>query len=294
MHRKIASRLKWLAGTLLALGLSACITYTGEYANDGYYSAPIRGNAYNDGYYGDYYYSAVPTINISYNLFFGYPFYSYAGCRYWSPYCGLFYPGYGYGYGYGPGYGFGWGNGPHYGHQNPPHHHKPKPPHNRPDPVGGGRPIVKQPNRPLPVNPVRGRPQQQFQSPTPPVSTGSSTQVVTAPPATANAPSKTVYWRIPADQRQAAPIVRRDAPVQREDNQPDAEYVQVERTPRAGNYPVRYRQADPAAIAETLPVAQEAQQDAKPERQARQAVREPKQARDVPQRKVNVDTVEDP
>ncbi len=298
MNRHAKNRGKWLAGALLALASGGCITYSGDYADDGYYSSPDRGNAYNDGYYGDYYYSAVPTINISYNLFFGYPFYGYGGCGFWSPYCGLWYPG--YGYGYGPGYGFGWGHGPYYGHQ--PHHHhkskpKPTPPQDTPSPPDqqAGQPIVKRPIRALPGYLARPVQPQRNAAATPPVSTGTPSEQ--AAPAT-NAVPRTTQWRIPANQRPAAPVAGRgNVPAQRLRTQPEIpspqpvrrEYVRLD-ADEAPPTRATGRGAAPA-ISTNRPAPAVA---TAPERTPSPVVREPKPAREKPIRKATVTEDADP
>lgn len=305
MNRHAKTRGKWLAGALLALASGGCITYSGDYADDGYYSSPDRGSVYNNGYYGDYYYSAVPTISISYSLFFGYPFYGYGGCGYWSPYCGLFYPG--YGYGYGPGYGFGLGHGPYYGHQ-PHHHHKPKPkprpPYEQPTIPDSGMasPIVERPLRAVPEDSIRARTQWRSRSVTRPVSTGNTAvAIAAAPPPVTNAVPKTTLWRIPANQRQDAPMAGRgNVPAQRLRTQPEIpspqpvrrEYVRLDadeppvtRVPVRGSEPVRANRQSPAV---------EAVQDVAPERTPRTVVREPKPVREKPTRKASATEDADP
>ena len=306
MNRGVKPLLNWLGSALLVSGLSGCITYTGEYTDDGYYGSPTGGSTYSQGYYGDYYYSAVPTISISYNLSFGYPYYGYVGCRYWSPYCSLFYPGYGYGYGYGPGYGFGWGYPPYYGYQPPhrPHHKpKPKPPGEQHNPPPTQQPIVRgRPIRALPGYLAHPKPQQRAQSQlaTQPVPNGSSKPVIVTPAAPAGTPAqRTTTWRIPVNQRPAAPMVRPDAPAQREDNRTGTgygkivDYAQVEHAPRAGNPPVRINNPKPVNMSGPA-VTQDVRPDTAPERPARQVVREPKQAPAVQSRKADVSTGEDP
>jgi hypothetical protein len=282
---------KWLVTSVFAMGLSGCITYTGDYANDGYYSSPDRYASYDPGYYGDYYYSAVPSISISNNFYFGIPFYSYYRCNYWSPYCGGFYPG--YGYAYGPGYGFGWGHGPYYGYQEPHHHHKPKPPRDKPAPPdsGVGQPVVQKPVRSYPGYVLRGQPILKAQTPTPPVSTGASNPAINVPSAT-DETQKTSYWRIPQNQqrRQGEPIVRRSAPQQREDLQTDGDYVRVERATDKGNTQIRVSNPMPIAA----PVTQVSPSDTPPERQQRKPDREPKQARGTPIHKKTVENDGDP
>jgi hypothetical protein len=308
------TRCKWLAGTLLVLASGGCITYTGDYytggyADDGYYGSPDRGTAYSSGYYGDYYYSAVPAINISYSLFFGYPYSSYAGCGYWSPYCGWWYPGYGYGYGYGSGFGFGWGHGPYYGHQ--PHHHHPKPkpkhkpPHVTPPPPEQppGQAIVKRPTRVLPEYTTRPVKAQRIPAVTQPVSTGTpSESIVTAP--MAGAIPKTTYWRIPANRRQAVPVSGRGTlpardvnarpeipspqPVRREFVRLDADAAPVTRIAERGTVPVLANKPAPAADA-----GRDSPQMA-PERAPRPVVRDPKPSREKPARKASVSEDADP
>lgn len=299
------TRCKWLAGALLVLASGGCITYTGDYADDGYYGSPDRGNAYNDGYYGDYYYSAVPTINISYSLFFGYPYSSYAGCGYWSPYCGWLYPG--YGYGYGSGFGFGWGHGPYYGH--PPHHHppkpKPKPPHDTPTPPEQppGQAIVKRPIRALPGYMARPVQTQRNPAATQPVSTGTPSESIVPAPMDDAAP-KTTYWRIPANQRQAVPVSGRGTlpargvnaqpeipnpqPVRREFVRLDADGTPVMRITGRGAVPAPATKPAPAADA-----AQDSPQMT-PERAPRPVAREPKPAREKPMRKATATEDADP
>ena len=314
MDRPATSRLKSLSGALLALALSGCITYSGEYANDGYYSSPARGNAYayNDGYYGDYYYSAVPRIIISYNLFFGYPYYGYGGCSYWSPYCGLIYPGYAYGYAYGPGYGFGWGQRPHdgYGYQGPRPRHPPQPnpglPYeDTPPSTGVDTPVVQNPIRGFPVNPIRGRPRLQSLPATPPVATGSAPAVVkTAPNPVKDVSQRTTYWRIPINQGAPAPVARRVALTRPEDVafEADNEYVQVERAAPAGYTQVRnvYPANAVVPVPVQTPVTQDTWQAAPEVRQERQehherrAAREQKQVRADMRHQAEVDAGEQP
>lgn len=292
MNKPIPSnRLKWLASPVLAMGLSGCITYTGNYANDGYYSSPDRYASYDPGYYGDYYYSAVPSISISYNYFFGIPFYGFNRCSYWSPYCGGFYPG--YGYAYGPGYGFGWGYGPYYGYQEPHHHHKPKPPRDKPTPPdsGIGQPIGQKPVRSYPGFVLRGQPILKAQTPTPPVSTGASNPAISAPN-TADAAQNSNYWRTPQNQqrRSAQPIVRRSEAPHREDFQTEGDYVSAGRAPNKGNAQIRLNHPKPV----TAPITPASPPDAPREQKQRQPDREPKQARGTPIHKKAVDNDGDP
>ena len=304
MDRHAKTRCKWLAGTLLVLASSGCITYTGDYTDDGYYGSPDRGNAYNGGYYGDYYYSTVPTINISYSLFFGYPYSGYAGCGYWSPYCGWLYPGYGYGYGYGygSGFGFGWGHGPYYGHHPKP---KPKPPHDAPTSPEQqpGQPVVKRPIRALPGYMARPVQAQRNPTATQPVSTGTpSESVVTAP--MVNAAPRTTYWRIPANRQPADPAAERGVmPAQRMRAQPEIpspqparrEYVRFDADGAAVTR-INGRSAAPAPANKPAPAADAAQDSPQtaPERTPRPVAREPKPAREKPMRKATATEDADP
>ena len=282
-------RWKWLAGAMLAVASGGCITYSGDYANDGYYSSPDRGNAYHDGYYGDYYYSAVPTINISYNLFFGYPLYGYGGCGYWSPYCGMLYPAYGYGYG------VGWGHPPYYGYQpHPPYKPKPKPPHNTPsapDPQDG-QPIVKRPIRALPGYMARPTRSQTSQAATPPVSTGAPSESAT------DATPITAYRRAPANDGRGLTAAERDAiPVRSVRAQPEIpspqpigrQFVRLD-TDEAPATRAPSRDAAPAISASRPAPAIEPS----PARPPPPAVREPKPVRDKPQRKATAAEDVDP
>lgn len=291
MNRLVQIRLKWLGGALLVLGSGGCITYSGEYANDGYYGSPDTGNAvaYGSGYYGDYYYSAVPTINISYNLFFGYPLYGYAGCRYWSPYCSLFYPGYGYGYGYGPGYGFGWGHPPYYGYQPPHRPHpkpKPRPPNEQHNPPPTQQPIVRgRPIRALPGNQAHPTPQAPQQAATAPVSTGTRHPALPITQPAVEAPAvKTVYWRIPQN-RQTIPAPQ---PVRRQITRLEADDHPA--LPRSTNDIAPVRVNAPAPIPVVAAEASEDRQSTPPQRQ----VREPKPSRQANPRKVDDNAGEDP
>lgn len=107
---------------LAALTLGGCITVTEQYADEGYFSSPNNGysSGGDNGYYGSdntyysdygqYYYSPYrPTINFSFNFFFGSPYYygysPYGSC--WYSNC----------YGY-------------YPYHNPHRPHRPKPPKN--------------------------------------------------------------------------------------------------------------------------------------------------------------------
>jgi hypothetical protein len=141
-------RLPMLA--VAALTLSGCVTVTEQYADEGYFSSPNNGysGGGDNGYfssdntyysdYGQYYYSPYrPTINFSFNFFFGSPYYygysPYGSC--WYSNC----------YGYYPYHG---------GHR--PYH--PKPPKNDngpkpPKPPKPGDPIV---DRDGPVRPGPG------------------------------------------------------------------------------------------------------------------------------------------
>lgn len=276
MNRPIPSkRSKWLVSTVLAMGLSGCITYTGDYANDGYYSSPERYGSYDPGYYGDYYYSAVPSITIIYNFYYGNPFYAYYGCSYWSPYCG--WGNNSYAFAFGPGYGFGWGHRPYYGNEEPHHPHKSKPKPELPDePLTVpsrevDTPVVLNRIPGLPANPILTRQNQQSQS-TPPVSTGSST-TVRSPKATLDAPQRTTYWRIPQTQKQAAPSYGKKAPVAREEDQINENNVQIDPIQSSRSTPIYYRNPIPA----TSTTVQEPRQDRQkqePEPQQRYVPRE--------------------
>lgn len=307
MNRPIPSnRSKWLVSSVLAMALSGCITYTGDYANDGYYSSPERYGSYDPGYYGDYYYSAVPSISIIYNFYYGNPFYAYYGCSYWSPYCG--WGNNSYAYAFGPGYGFGWGHRPYYGYEEHLHPHKSKPKPELPDePLTEpsrevDTPVALNPIPGFPANPIRTRTKQQSR-PTLPVSTGSSTTTVRSPQATADAPQRTTYWRIPQSQRQAAPAYGRKAPVAREEVQIDDNNVQIDPSQTHRSTPVFYRNPNPA----NSTTAQEPRQDTKiqePEPQQRyeprernterQLVREPKQVRGGTSRRISAQEDGDP
>lgn len=171
-----------------SLALSGCITYSSEYANDGYYSSPddrygdygdnyygspdtyygdygYGGDGYygNPGNYGQYSYGSGGYSSISFIFNFGpsysryryYPsYYGYYQCSPWSAYCDG---------GYNSGYG--WGYPPHYSYY--PRHHKPKPkppgddyhdyPKHRPNVQPGfapNYPIVDRPDGPRQRQPV--------------------------------------------------------------------------------------------------------------------------------------------
>ena len=95
---------------LAALTLGGCMTVTEQYADEGYFSSPNNGysGGGDNGYYGSdntyysdygqYYYSPYrPTINFSFNFFFGSPYY-YGYSRYgscWYSDCYGYYPYYG-------------------------------------------------------------------------------------------------------------------------------------------------------------------------------------------------------
>ncbi len=98
-------RLPMLA--VAALTLSGCVTVTEQYADEGYFSSPNNGysGGGDNGYfssdntyysdYGQYYYSPYrPTINFSFNFFFGSPYYygysPYGSC--WYSNCYGYYP----------------------------------------------------------------------------------------------------------------------------------------------------------------------------------------------------------
>jgi hypothetical protein len=307
MNRPIPSnRTKWLVSSVLAMGLSGCITYTGDYANDGYYSSPDRYGSYDPGNYGEYYYSAVPSISISYNFYYGHPFYGFYGCNYWSPYCG--WGSNSYAYAFGPGYGFGWGHRPYYGYEERHHPHKPKPKPELPDEplappsIDVDTPVVMNPIRGMPVNPIRTRPKLQSVS-TPPVSTGSSHLSGQAPQSTAEAPQRTTYWRIPQNQRQAVPAYGRKVPVAREEVQIDDADDQINRSQPPRPAPVFYRNPKPAnntAVQEPRQIA--IKQEPEPQQRIetrersleRQLVREPTQVRSGSSRRVSVQEDGDP
>lgn len=192
---------KWLFGVLASLALTGCVTYTSEYANDGYYSSPqdryndygdaYYGNPdpsyddydYDDGYYGNsgnygqYSYGSGGYSSISFTFNFGpsyshyrnYPsYYGYNQCSPWSAYCYS---------AFNSGYGNSWGYMPYYVHHH--HHHdpKPKPPkhqddHPKQNPGQPGfdprYPIVDRADGPRPrqpqYRPVNTAPQQQGQT----------------------------------------------------------------------------------------------------------------------------------
>lgn len=92
---------------LAALSLSGCVTMSEQYADEGYFSSPNNGysGGGDNGYYssdntyysdyGQYYYSPYrPTINFSFNFFFGSPYYygysPYGSC--WYSNCYGYYP----------------------------------------------------------------------------------------------------------------------------------------------------------------------------------------------------------
>lgn len=321
MNGRAIKRLTGLAGLLLALTGGGCATYQpAGYSNDGYYGAPDYGNSsngsdyygryyyddryYGNDYYGSYHYGNVPVVVIGYTLIFGNPYYGYAGCAYWSPYCRWYFPGYGYGYGFGYGYGYGHGHGYGYGWGRPAHGGyrppqgmpaKPKPPrHDNPSPA---QPIVRgRPIRALPGRLAHPESPTSAQSSTPPVGTGSATTPAVNPPVVTspadNLPvPRDVYWRVPANRRLGQPDIPAQRPVRREfagveadDDNPDR------RSPGHNAGPGRNRPAAP------VPVNDEPAQRAPdaPSRQSPPPAREPKPVREKPLRKTTANEDAEP
>jgi len=230
-------KFKLLLCALASLSMSGCVTYTSEYANDGYYSSP--GDSYYDDYGDDQYYGSpgnygqysygsggYSNISITFNFGGGYPYYSYypsyygySQCSPWSVYC----------YGGHPGYG--WGHQPYYGYY--PHHPRPSRPHPKPKPnppkhdsdnpeqnagqpgFHPGYPVVDREDGPRPrqprYRPINSVPQQQGQ--TQPIANG----------ATPNTP------QYPRQQPRQRPIT---LPVQDARVREDERYVEREAIPR--------------------------------------------------------------
>lgn len=316
MNGRAIKRLTGLAGLVLALTGGGCATYyPAGYANDGYYGAPDYGYSgygsgnygryhYDDRYYGnDYYgndhYSYVPAVVISYTLIFGNPYYGYAGCAYWSPYCRWYFPSYGYGYGYGFGYGHGHGYGYGYGWGRPPQGTRPKPkPPQQDNPPPAQEPIVRgRPIRALPGRLAHPETPTTAQRATPPVGTGAATPpAVTSPnptPPADNLPvPRTVYWRVPPNRRLGQPDIPAQRPVARE-------FVRIEadddnqgpRSPARNAAPERNRQSAPAPVndepSKQMPDAPSRQSPPPP-------AREPKPAREKPLRKASANEDADP
>ena len=133
-----------------ALCLSGCVTMTEQYADEGYFSSPNNGYSEggDNGYYGNdntyysdygqYYYSPYrPTLNFSFNFFFGSPYYygysPYGSC--WYSNC----------YGYYPYYG-----------EHRPHHPKPPKNDNGPKPPKPPKPDYPIVDRDGPIRPGPG------------------------------------------------------------------------------------------------------------------------------------------
>lgn len=323
MNGRAIKQLTGLAGLILALSSGGCATYQpATYANDGYYGAPDYGYSSNgSGYYGRYHYDGryygndyygnhygnVPAVFIGYALIFGTPYYGYAGCAYWSPYCRWYLPGYGYGFGYGygyghghgyGGYGYGWGRPP-YGGYRPPQdtQPKPKPPQHGGNPPQAQQPIVRgRPIRALPGRLAHPESPTPAQTATPPVGTGSAVPPVINPPAVTtpadNLPvPRDVYWRVPANRRLGQPDIPAQRPASRE-------FVRVEtdednqnrRSPGHNAAPGRNRQpAPPPANDEPAQRAPDA-----PVHQSPPPARESKPVREKPLRKTSANEDADP
>ncbi len=244
-------KIKCLLGLFVSFALSGCVTYTSEYANDGYYSSPNDSyNDYGDDYYGDpdagyddynyddgyygntgnygqYSYGSGGFSSISISFNFGpsfsrygyYPsYYGYSQCSHWSAYC---YSGYNPSYGYG----YGWGYNPYYSynpHHPKPHHNpkpKPKPPEHRPDfpRLNAGQPALH-PRYPIVDRPdgPRQRPQQYR-----PVNAAPQQQVQTQPIANGGSPNTPQYPRQQPRPRPVVPPIQNEQPerfVERERN----------------------------------------------------------------------------
>lgn len=141
-------RLPFIA--LAALTLGGCVTVTEQYADEGYFSSPNNGysGGGDNGYYGSdntyysdygqYYYSPYrPTLNFSFNFFFGSPYYygysPYGSC--WYSNC----------YGYYPYHG-----------EHRPHHPKPPKNDNGPKPPKPPKPDYPIVDRDGPIRPGPG------------------------------------------------------------------------------------------------------------------------------------------
>lgn len=135
---------------LAALTLGGCVTVTEQYADEGYFSSPNNGysSGGDNGYYssdntyysdyGQYYYSPYrPTLNFSFNFFFGSPYYygysPYGSC--WYSNC----------YGYYPYHG-----------EHRPHHPKPPKDNNGPKPPKPPKPDYPIVDRDGPIRPGPG------------------------------------------------------------------------------------------------------------------------------------------
>lgn len=323
MCGRVIKRLTGLAGLLLALAGGGCVTYyPAGYANDGYYGAPDYGYSgygsgnygryhyddryYGNSYYGNYHYGDVPAVVISYAMVFGNPYYGYAGCAYWSPYCRWYFPGYGYGYGFGYGhayghahgygFGYGWGRPPHGGYR-PPQGTQPKPPqHDNPPPAQ--QPIVRgRPIRALPGRLAHPDAPTAAQMATPPVGTGAAIPPAVnppnrTPPADSLPVPRNVYWRAPPNRRLGQPDIPAQRPMARE-------FVRIEaddgnqgpRSPGRNAAPGSNRQSAPAPVND-----EPAQQtpDAPPRQSAPPPAREPKPVREKPLRKATANEDADP
>ena len=263
-------KIKCLLGLFASFALSGCVTYTSEYANDGYYSSPDDsysdyGDDYygdpdigyddyaNDGYYGNsgnygqYSYGSGGFSSISFSFNFGpryshyrnYPsYYGYYQCSPWSAYCYS---------AYNPSYG--WGYTPYYVHH---HHHnpKPKPPEHKPDfpRLNAGQPALH-PRYPIVDRPDGPRPRQQ---PYRPVNSEPQQQVQTQPIANGGTPNTPQYPRQQPRQRPNTQPV--------DGNEPERERF-VERERNIERYADRY------AEREAMP----RQQPNNPQRQAPRA-----------------------
>lgn len=300
-------KIKYLLGLIASLALSGCVTYTSDYANDGYYSSPDDSysdygddyygdpdvgydNYANDGYYGNsgnygqYSYGSGAFSNISISFNFGpsfshygyYPsYYGYAQCSPWLAYC----------YG-GHHSGYGWGYPRYYGYNTyhpQPHHNpkpkpkpKPKPPEYRPDfpRLNAGQPALH-PRYPIVDRADGPRPRQQQYRP---VNTAPLEQAQTQPIANGGSANTPQYPRQQPRQQPNNPQRQtpRARPIQSEE--PTNDYARYRQTPRNApvqqgqaprNQPINANQQTHGTIVAQQMPQQRAQPQAKPERRER-------------------------